>query len=168
MGKETALFEDDFGTEFEDVFAEDTLTGANDPAPENPFAEQPVQSVSDFSAKAMAPAPFTFAPLEQSGGDAVLPAISIKLFYEREETRELLQVCAADRRMGRATVQYIPGGIPAAIADLRANTTPNLLMVESSAQASQVLHEIDALAEHCDEHVKVLVIGAVNDISLYR
>jgi pilus assembly protein CpaE len=41
-------------------------------------------------------------------------------------------------------------------------------MVESSAQASQVLHEIDALAEHCDENVKVLVIGAVNDIMLYR
>ena len=55
-----------------------------------------------------------------------------------------------------------------AVADLRANTTPNLLMVESSAQASQVLHEIDALAEHCDDHVKVLVVGAVNDITLYR
>ena len=33
MGNETALFEDDFGTEFEDVFNEDTLTGANDFAP---------------------------------------------------------------------------------------------------------------------------------------
>lgn len=171
MGKENALFEDDFGTEFEDVFSEDALIGANDPAPEDPFAaaDMPtVQPVTDFASKPLAAAPFAFAPLEQSGGDAMLPAISIKLFYEREETRALLQLCASDRRMGRATVQYIPGGIPAAIADLRANATPNLLMVESSAQASQVLHEIDALAEHCDDHVQVLVIGAVNDISLYR
>ena len=171
MGKEKALFEDDFGTEFEDVFNNESLTGANDLEEENPFlepAEQPVQTVSDFASKPLAAAPFVFAPLEQSGGDAMLPAISIKLFYEREETRALLQLCAGDRRMGRATVEYIPGGIPAAIADLRANTTPNLLMVESSAQASQVLHEIDALAEHCDESVKVLVIGAVNDIMLYR
>jgi pilus assembly protein CpaE len=171
MGKETALFEDDFGTEFEDVFNEDTLTGANDVGLADPFAEitaQPVQPVSDFTTKPLAAAPFSFAPLEQSGGDAMLPAISIKLFYEREETRALMQLCAADRRMGRATVECIPGGIPAAVADLRTNATPNLLMVESSAQASQVLHEIDALAAHCDDHVKVLVIGAVNDISLYR
>lgn len=171
MGKETALFEDDFGNEFEDVFGEETLTGANDTGAVDPFAEipeQPVQSVTDFASKTLAAAPFSFAPLDQTGGDAMLPAISIKLFYEREETRMLLQLCASDRRMGRATIDYIPGGIPAAIADLRANTTPNLLMVESSAQASQVLHEIDALAEHCDEHVKVLVIGAVNDITLYR
>lgn len=171
MGKETALFEDDFGTEFEDVFNEDALTGANDLDEQDPFAQtqaQPVQRVTDFASKPVAPAQFSFVPMDQSGGDAMLPAISIKLFYEREETRALMQLCAADRRMGRATVQCIPGGIPAAVADLRANPTPNLLMVESSAQASQVLHEIDTLAEHCDDHVKVLVIGAVNDITLYR
>ncbi len=171
MGKETALFEDDFGTEFEDVFNDETLTGANDFGAEDPFSDsphQPVQPVTDFTSKPVAASAFSFAPLEQSGGDAMLPAISIKLFYEREETRELINLCAADRRMGRATVECMPGGIAAAVADLRANTTPNLLMVESSAQASQVLHEIDALAEHCDDHVKVLVIGAVNDITLYR
>jgi len=171
MGKDKALFEDDFGTEFEDVFSEDPLAPANDLGAADPFAEfseQPVQPVSDFAAKPVAAASFAFAPLDQSGGDAMLPAISIKLFYERTETRALLQLCAKDRRMGRATVDCIPGGIAAAIADLRANATPNLLMVESSAQASQVLHEIDALAEHCDEHVKVLVIGSVNDITLYR
>lgn len=170
MGNDKALFEDDFGSEFEDVFGQDTLTGANDTAAADPFvtAEQPVQDVTDFASKPVAAAPFAFAPMENAGGDAMLPAISIKLFYEREDTAALMQLCAQDRRMGRATVECIPGGIAAAVADLRANATPNLLMVESSAQASQVIHEIDTLAEHCDEHVKVLVIGAVNDIPLYR
>lgn len=166
MGKETALFEDDFGTEFEDVFNEDTLTGANDFGPVAEAA-QPVQAVTDFVAKPLVQPVSSFVPLEQ-GGDAMLPAISIKLFYEREETRELIQLCAKDRRMGRATVDCIPGGIPAAVAELRHSATPNLLMVESSAQAAQVLAEIDTLAEFCDEYVKVLVIGAVNDIALYR
>lgn len=171
MGKDKALFEDDFGTEFEDVFGDETLTGANDLVEVNPFDEpaaQPVQPVTDFASKPMMAPPAVFTPYEQTGGDAMLPAISIKLFYEREETRALMELCSRDRRMGRATVECIAGGIPAAIADLQANTTPNLLMIESSAQAVQVLHEIDALAEHCDEHVKVLVIGAVNDIMLYR
>ncbi len=167
MGKETALFEDDFGTEFEDVFNDDPLTGANDFGPVTEGAAQPVQAVTDFVAKPLAPIASTFTPLEQ-GGDALLPAISIKLFYEREETRALVELCAKDRRMGRATVDCIPGGISAAVAELRTNATPNLLMVESSAQAAQVLLEIDTLAEFCDEHVKVLVIGAVNDIALYR
>jgi len=167
MGNETALFEDDFGTEFEDVFNEDTLTGANDFGPVTGAASKPVQAVADFVAKPTTAPVSNFMPLEQ-GGDAMLPAISIKLFYEREETRALMQLCAKDRRMGRATVDCIPGGIPAAVAELRNSATPNLLMVESSAQAVRVLAEIDTLAEFCDEHVKVLVIGAVNDIALYR
>jgi pilus assembly protein CpaE len=171
MGKETTLFEDDFGTEFEDVFGDDALTGANDTGAGSPFemaAGQPVQPVIDFVAKPHQAATASFAPIEQTGGDAMLPAISIKLFYEREETRALMQHCAGDRRMGRATVDCLPGGIPAAVAYLRSNSTPNLLMIESSAHAGQVLQEVDALAEFCDEHVKVLVIGAVNDIMLYR
>ena len=149
------------------MFNEDTLTGANDFGPVTGAASKPVQAVADFVAKPTTAPVSNFMPLEQ-GGDAMLPAISIKLFYEREETRALMQLCAKDRRMGRATVDCIPGGIPAAVAELRNSATPNLLMVESSAQAVRVLAEIDTLAEFCDEHVKVLVIGAVNDIALYR
>jgi pilus assembly protein CpaE len=171
MGKESSLFEDDFGTEFEDVFNDSALLGANDSGPATAYAGpalQPVQPVSDFVSKPLSAAPFAFAPIEPSGGDSVLPAISIKLFYEREETRALIEHCARDRRMGRATVECVPGGMAAATQDLQANATPNLLMVESSAHATQVLSEIDTLAEYCDAHVKVLVIGAVNDILLYR
>jgi len=171
MGKETALFEDDFGTEFDDVFDADSLIGANDIEVASPLANdaaQPVQPVADSSLKLVTSAAFSVSPLDQAGGDALLPAISIKLFYEREDTHALLKLCARDRRMGRATIDYIPGGITAAIGDLKSNPSPSLLMVESSAQASQVLQEIDALAQHCDETVKVLVIGAVNDIMLYR
>jgi pilus assembly protein CpaE len=102
------------------------------------------------------------------GGDAVLPAISIQVFYERDETRLLMEVCERDRRMGRATLQSHAGGIPAAIDYMRQNPTPNLLVIESTARSAQLLSEIDRLAEHCDETVKVMVIGAINDIALYR
>jgi hypothetical protein len=83
MGKETALFEDDFGTEFEDVFGEGTMAGANDSAPADPFEgieTQPVQPVTEFAAKPVHPAAFPYMPNEPVGGDAMLPAISIKLF----------------------------------------------------------------------------------------
>jgi pilus assembly protein CpaE len=167
MSNENALFDDDF----EDVFSEDSMS---DHTPSDIDLDEVDDSVD--------PAVAEGAPMgliadndthglghsEPSGGDVMLPAISIKLFYEREETRGLLEVSAQDRRMGRATVECIPGGIPAAIAYMSENPTPNLLMIESSESAGQVVREIDALAEHCDETVKVMVIGAVNDIMLYR
>lgn len=167
MSNENALFDDDF----EDVFSEDSM-------PDHTPSDIDFDEVDD----SVDPAVAEGAPMgliadndthglghsEPSGGDVMLPAISIKLFYEREETRGLLEVSAQDRRMGRATVECIPGGIPAAIAYMSENPTPNLLMIESSESAGQVVREIDALAEHCDETVKVMVIGAVNDIMLYR
>lgn len=170
MSKEKALFEDEFDADFDDVFAEepgldplevpandsfDSFLNSDDllaPPEQKPvMAEQPIFTMPD-----------------SSGGDAPLPAISIKVFYEREETRMMMDVCARDRRMGRATLEAIPGGIPAAIDYMQNNPTPNLLMIESSSAAHQILGEIDALAEHCDENVQVMVVGVVNDIKLYR
>ena len=167
MSNENALFDDDF----EDVFSEDSMS---DHTPSDIDLNEVDDSVDQAVAEG-APMGLTadndthgLGHSEQSGGDVMLPAISIKLFYERAETRGLLEVSAQDRRMGRATVECIPGGIPAAIAYMSENPTPNLLMIESSESAGQVVREIDALAEHCDETVKVMVIGAVNDIMLYR
>jgi len=167
MSNENALFDDDF----EDVFSEDSMS---DHTPSDIDLNEVDDSVDQAVAEG-APMGLTadndthgLGHSEPSGGDVMLPAISIKLFYERAETRGLLEVSAQDRRMGRATVECIPGGIPAAIAYMSENPTPNLLMIESSESAGQVVREIDALAEHCDETVKVMVIGAVNDIMLYR
>lgn len=174
MVKENSLFEDDIDPEFEDVFHEEAPTSPIEKATAAIFGDtpaapaQPVQPVSDFVAK---PASYNtpgFTLPDGDGGDAMLPAISIKLFHERDETRALMELCAQDRRMGRATVECFDGGIASAIGYLRANPTPNLLVLESSATTLQVLEDIDALAEHCDEHVKVMVIGSVNDITLYR
>lgn len=172
MAKEKALFEDDIDPDFEDVFGEEAVSSPIEKAAATIFGESPaappLQPVTDFVAKATNNNAPVFSGEDAGGGDAMLPAISIKMFYEREESRSLIQLCAQDRRMGRATVECFAGGIPAAIAYLRSNPTPNLLIIESSAAATQILTEIDALAEHCDEHVQVMMIGAVNDIMLYR
>lgn len=172
MAKEKALFEDDIDPDFEDVFGEESASTPIEKAAATIFGENPqlppVQPVTDFVGKPASYNTPAFSGEETSVGDAMLPAISIKMFYERDESRSLVQLCAQDRRMGRATVECFAGGIPAAIAYLRANPTPNLLIIESTAAATQVLSEIDALAEHCDEHVQVMMIGAVNDIMLYR
>ncbi len=171
MSKDNSMFEDDFGTEFDDVFGDDTFEAEGAIAANDPFEAQQAalaQPVTPFEPKAVASGQPVFAMPEPAGGDAMIPAIAIKMFFERTETRELLNVCARDRRMGRTTFDSVEGGIPAAIAYLKTNPTPNLLMLESVANSAEIIAQIDALAEYCDEHVKVMVIGAVNDIALYR
>ena len=60
------------------------------------------------------------------------------------------------------------GGAPAAVAHYQQSPTPNLIVIESSLPRQQMLAELDRLAESCDSGTKVVVIGHVNDVILYR
>lgn len=99
---------------------------------------------------------------------ATIPAISIRAFCERQATAQLIASASTDRRMGRANVDIQSGGVMAAIEYLKSNSTPNLLILECSGSAPDVVAKIDELAEFCDENVQVLVIGMTNDVQLYR
>ena len=46
--------------------------------------------------------------------------------------------------------------------------TPNLLIVETRLNGQAALDELDRLADVCDPSTKVIVIGRVNDVELYR
>ncbi|MCA8890803.1 MAG: AAA family ATPase [Hyphomonas sp.] len=172
MSSEKPLHESDFESDFEDVFADDPMADLVLPK-EEPAADMTEESsvMVDLETPAREveyDQPVFTAPEDGLGGDSVLPAISIQVFYERDETRLLMEVCERDRRMGRATIEAHSGGIAGAIEYMSQNPTPNLLIIESTARSAQLLSEIDMLAEHCDETVKVMVIGAINDIALYR
>lgn len=172
MSSEKPLHESDFESDFEDVFADDPMADLVLPK-EEPVADMAEEAsvMVDLETRTREvefDQPVFTAPDDGLGGDSVLPAISIQVFYERDETRLLMEVCERDRRMGRATIEAHSGGIAGAIEYMSQNPTPNLLIIESTARSAQLLSEIDMLAEHCDETVKVMVIGAINDIALYR
>ena len=112
-------------------------------------------------------APITYADQEE-GGYRAIPAISAIAFCETGRTAQLMEAVANDRRMSQATVSTMDGGLEAAIEYLATNTTPNLLILESSAPNATMVAQIDELASHCDEGVQVMVIGSTNDIGLYR
>ena len=97
-----------------------------------------------------------------------VPRISIHAFCEFPDTGAALQRAAADRRLAKATLSVELGGIAAAIEHFSGQVTPNLLIVESRVAGPQALHDLDALAEVCDPTTKVVVIGRVNDVELYR
>ncbi len=97
-----------------------------------------------------------------------IPRISIQAFCERGETAEALQVAAEDRRLSKAHVSIHMGGAQAAVAHYQASPTPNLIIMESELARQAMLAELDALASTCDAGTKVIVIGHVNDVVLYR
>lgn len=105
---------------------------------------------------------------DQNTPIAPIPRISIQAFCIDENTYALLNQAAQDRRMSRAHFKAQMGGVKAAVAAFQDAPTPNLIVIESFSGREQLAAELDALAELCDEGAKVLVIGAVNDIVLYR
>ena len=97
-----------------------------------------------------------------------IPRISIQGFCENADTAGALQVAADDRRLSKAHVSVHMGGAEAAVAHYQESPTPNLIIIESSLPRAPMLAQLDALAESCDAGTKVVVIGHINDVVLYR
>lgn len=97
-----------------------------------------------------------------------VPRVSIQVFCELPETAEVLQAAASDRRLARAHVSVQNGGISAAVTAFSNVPTPNLIIVESRADRDTILTELGQLSEVCDAGTKVIVIGHMNDVILYR
>ena len=97
-----------------------------------------------------------------------MPRIGIHIFWERTDTAEVAEKCAADRRMSRATTEVRAGGLKAAVAQYQNQPTPALVIVESLDDGPTLLAQLDRLAQVCDAGAKVVVIGSHNDIALYR
>ncbi len=79
-----------------------------------------------------------------------------------------MELAATDRRMARAHVTVQMGGIPAATQMYSQEPTPNVVMVESRGDRTQIMTELGQLAEVCGPATKVVVLGHVNDIILFR
>jgi pilus assembly protein CpaE len=97
-----------------------------------------------------------------------VPRISIHAFCEFPDTGAALQRAAADRRLSKAHLTVQLGGIAAAVEFYQGQVTPNLLIVETRLNGQAALDELDRLAEVCDPATKVIVVGRVNDVELYR
>src|SRR3954470_1508927 len=97
-----------------------------------------------------------------------VPRISIQAFCDSNELAKVIEGAAADRRMARAHVKVHSGGIVAAAEFYQSAATPNLIIVESKLAPARLDAELDRLAEVCDAGTKVVVIGHVNDVELYR
>src|SRR5262245_26705938 len=99
---------------------------------------------------------------------APAPRVSVQAFCETVETAAAVQAAGEDRRLDRAHLKIQMGGIAAANEAYSTAPTPNVIVIESEGHGDDVLAGLDTLAEVCDAGTKVIVIGRLNDVVLYR
>lgn len=111
-----------------------------------------------------------FSPPALSGqaAEVSIPRIAIHVFAERQDTLASAERAGQDRRLSRATTQIRVGGVAAAVEAYQHEPTPPLIIVECMKDPQTLLWEVDQLAEVCDAGTKVVVVGATNDILLFR
>jgi len=99
---------------------------------------------------------------------APVPRISIQAFCASSDTAAAMQSAGEDRRMSKAHLKVQMGGMTAAIEAYRASATPNVVIIEADGRGDELLAGLDTLAEVCDAGTRVVVVGNMNDIVLYR
>lgn len=97
-----------------------------------------------------------------------VPRISIHAFCETPATTALLEKASVDRRLSKTHLTIHMGGVAKAIDQFQSASTPNLIILETLASGAEIFAQLGELAEVCDPSTKVIIIGQVNDIILYR
>jgi len=97
-----------------------------------------------------------------------IPRVNIQAFCEDQDTASVIQKASEDRRLSKAHVSVQMGGVEAAVAYYRNASTPNLIVIESLLDRDGMLADLERLAEVCDAGTKVIAIGHINDVLVYR
>jgi pilus assembly protein CpaE len=99
---------------------------------------------------------------------APAPRVSVQAFCETVETAAAVQAAGEDRRLSRAHLKAQMGGIVAANEAYSTSPTPNVIVIETEGRGNDILTGLDQLANVCDAGTKVIVVGRLNDVLLYR
>ena len=97
-----------------------------------------------------------------------VPRVSIQAFCESPDLAAVVSSAITDRRMAKAHVKLNMGGAPAAVEAYKSAPTPNVVVLEAPAGRDALLGQLEELAQFCDAGTKVVVLGKLNDIVLYR
>src|SRR5580658_1877864 len=99
---------------------------------------------------------------------APAPRVSVQAFCETVETAAAIQGASEDRRMAKIHLRIQMGGLAVAIEAYQSSPTPNVIILESENRGEEILDGLDQLANYCDAGTRVVIIGRMNDVTLYR
>lgn len=103
-----------------------------------------------------------------ASGARLIPRITIQAFCEHSQTAQLVESAIHDRRMSKVALTTHNGGIDGAVETYKSNPTPNLIIVETILPPDEIPAALEKLADVCDASTRVVVLGHVNDVLLYR
>jgi pilus assembly protein CpaE len=92
----------------------------------------------------------------------------VQAFCDTVETAAAVQAAGEDRRLSKAHLKIQMGGATAAVEAYRSSPTPNVILLEAESRGNDILDRLDQLAEVCDAGTRVIVVGRINDVTLYR
>src|ERR1700746_408614 len=95
------------------------------------------------------------------------PRGGVRPFCERGKAAAAVQSAGEDRRLDKAHLKIQMGGMAGAIEGYRTPPAPNGIIFEAEGR-NDILAGLDQLATVCDPGTRVVVIGRVNDVTLYR
>jgi pilus assembly protein CpaE len=96
------------------------------------------------------------------------PPISVHISWDRAHSGELAGALSADRRMARADITHERGGLDGAIVRFAAQQSPDLLIIDTTLGGMAMFRALERLAGLLDAKTKLVIIGAVNDVGLFR
>lgn len=110
------------------------------------------------------------APPKDTDSDKalLLPSLTVAVFSTSPDIRSVMELTARDRRLARADWRTHDGTIEHATAKYETEPSPNLLIIESSAEAQTLLAQLARLAEECQPSTKVIIVTHANDVDLFR
>ncbi|HET9230823.1 MAG TPA: cellulose synthase operon protein YhjQ/BcsQ, partial [Vitreimonas sp.] len=106
--------------------------------------------------------------LPQGAHEHPAPAIRIHFSWDRKETAEFFDRVAADLRLARTEITIERGGLDGAAVRCAAHQRPDLVVIDSNLRGAAMLASVDRLMQAAGNQTRVIVLGAVNDVTLLR
>lgn len=98
----------------------------------------------------------------------VAPPVSIHISWDRAETGNVAASMSDDPRMSRAEITSERGGLDGAVVKFASQTPPDLLIVDTTLGGQAMFKALARLRAVLKPETKVVVVGAVNDVRLFR
>ena len=94
--------------------------------------------------------------------------INIGAFVLSPELGSLVESLKGDRLFLRSTIAVNEGGSKGAVEHLGVNATPDLLIIETTAENESLFDELGTLADVCAPGTRVILVGKENDVNLFK
>jgi len=98
----------------------------------------------------------------------VIHRFNIEAFPLSRETEAALEGLRAEREFSKVKLSILFGGLPRAVKHYADNPSPRVIIVEDPSGIDQLLKNLEQMAEVVEPGRKVIVIGSINDVQVYR